>query len=175
MNPAKISRYLVLVTMTLLAFVAIVVMQSKFDGADQKAAVGIVQMTASKGGLTIPDVLSQKHPGQQPVWSAGTESACFQHVRVRASVASSPAAAPMAYDFVVDINGPSVHPGNPAGEEVLKALADPNAAPMMSGGVATPGSSAPSGATGGTGSGAPAATGAPGAPAATTTPSATAP
>jgi hypothetical protein len=136
MEPAKITRYLVLASLTLLAFVAIVVMQSKFDGADQKAAVGIVQMTTSKSGRTIPDVLQARHPGQQPMWSAATERAGFQHVRVRASVSPEPGSAPLASDFMVDINGPSVHPGNPAGEEVLRALSEP--APAESAPAAPP-------------------------------------
>jgi len=125
MNTAKITRYLVLVSMTLLAFVAIVVMQSKFEGADQRAAVGIVQTTPSKTGRTVMDVLSEKHPGKPAIWSSSTESSCFQHVRVRATVSPAPAAEPINYDFVVDINGPSIHPGNPAGEELLRALAEP--------------------------------------------------
>jgi hypothetical protein len=126
MEPAKITRYLVLTSMTLLAFVGIVVMQSKFDGADQRAAVGIVQTTPSRtGGRTIPDVLAAKHPGKPPIWSSTTESACFQHERVRATISPDPPAEPVNYDFVVDINGPSIHPGNPAGEDVLRALNEP--------------------------------------------------
>lgn len=140
MNPAKMTRYLVLLSMTLLAFVAIVVMQSKFDGADQNAAVGIVQTAPSKTGRTIQDVLSERHPGKPPLWSSSTESSCFQHVRVRASVLPEPAAQPVNYDFVVDINGPSIHPGNPAGEEVLRALNEP--APS----AAAPSSATPSAA-----------------------------
>ena len=141
MTPAKITKYMVLVTMTLAAFIAIVVMQSKFDGADQKAAVGIVQLTRAPNGRTILDALDARHPGKPPVWSVTTESACFQHERVRASVFPSPAEDPVNYDFVVDINGPSVHPGNPAGESLLKQLADlppaetPSAAPSA---AATP-------------------------------------
>lgn len=136
MTPAKITRYLVLASMTLLAFVAIVVMQSKFEGADQRAAIGIVQMTPSKSGRTIEDVLSARHPGKAPIWSSATESSCFQHVRVRATVSPDPPAEPVNYDFVVDINGPSIHPGNPGGEEVLRALHQP----------AEPGSAVPSAA-----------------------------
>jgi len=124
MTPAKITKYMVLVTMTLAAFIAIVVMQSKFDGADQKAAVGIVQLTRAPNGRTIVDALEVRHPGKAPVWSVTTESACFQHERVRASVFPSPAEAPVNYDFVVDINVPAVHPGNPAGESLLKQLSE---------------------------------------------------
>jgi hypothetical protein len=143
MNAAKVTRYLVLLSMTLLAFVAIVVMQSKFDGADQHAAVNIVQTAPSRSGRTVTDVLSEKHPGKPPIWSSGTESSCFQHVRVRASVSPAPAAEPVNYDFVVDINGPSIHPGNPAGEEVLRALDQPPpAAPTTS--AAAPATGAPS-------------------------------
>ena len=157
MNPAKMTRYLVLLSMTLLAFVAIVVMQSKFDGADQNAAVGIVQTAPSKTGRTIQDVLSERHPGKPPLWSSSTESSCFQHVRVRASILPEPAAQPVNYDFVVDINRPSIHPGNPAGEEVRRALNEP-APPSASGSAAPASSGAPSPAA----SSAPAA--APGAP-----------
>jgi hypothetical protein len=127
MAPAQITRYLVLASMTLLAFVVIVVMQSKFEGADQKAAIGIVQSTPSKAGRTVADVIAVKHPGKPAVWSSATESACFQHVRVRATVSPDPPAEPVNYDFVVDINGPSIHPGNPAGEDVLRAVSEPAA------------------------------------------------
>lgn len=129
MTPAKITRYMVLAAMTLLAFFVMVVMQSKFDGADQRAAIGIVQTTLSSNGHTVVDVLEARHPGKEPLWSAATESACFQHVRVRASVTPTPEASPIAYDFLVDINGPSIHPGNPAGEEALRALAEMPPAP----------------------------------------------
>lgn len=146
MNAAKITRYLVLLSMTLLAFVAIVVMQSKFDGADQNAAINVVQSAPSKTGRTIPDVLAERHPGKLPVWSAGTESSCFQHVRVRAAVTDQAAADPVLYDFVVDINGPSIHPGNPAGEEVLRALDLPAKAPSAPAAPSAQGAGAPSAA-----------------------------
>lgn len=131
MNPAKVSRTLVIASMTMLAIVGMWVMQSKFEGADQNAAVSLVQTYRPPGGRSIPEVLDVKHPGKTPVYSAATESACFQHVRVRASVADAQA----AYDFVVDINGPSIHPGNPSGEEVLSALVAP---PPTTSAVTTP-------------------------------------
>lgn len=122
MNTARITQYLVLTSMTLLAVVAIVVMQSKFEGADQRAAAGIVQTYRAQTGRTIVDVLSERHPGNEPVWSTATESSCAQHQRVRATVFSPGSGEPVNYDFMVDINGPSIHPGNPASEEVLSAL-----------------------------------------------------
>lgn len=130
MTPAKITQYMVLAAMTMAAFFAIVVMQSKFDGADQKAAVGIVQSTRAPNGHTIVDALDVRHPGKTATWSVATESACFQHERVRAAVSESPTSEPIAYDFVVDINGPSVHPGNAAGEALMKQLGEmPTATP----------------------------------------------
>ena len=124
MTPARITQYMVLAAMTMAAFFAIVVMQSKFDGADQKAALALVQSTRAPNGHTIIDALDVRHPGKTATWSVATESACFQHERVRAAVSDSPTAEPTAYDFVVDINGPSVHPGNPAGEELLKLMSE---------------------------------------------------
>ncbi|MBK8251700.1 MAG: hypothetical protein IPK82_03420 [Polyangiaceae bacterium] len=122
MKAAKLTQYLVLTSMTLLAVVVIWIMQSKFDGADRRAALGIVQATAAKNGHTLIDALDNKHPGITPVWSVQTESACFQHQRVRATVNASATAKPIEYDFVVDINGPSIHPGNPEGEAMIQLM-----------------------------------------------------
>ncbi|MEZ4300199.1 MAG: hypothetical protein R3B70_34955 [Polyangiaceae bacterium] len=124
MNTAKITRFLAALSMTMLAVVVIWVMQSKFDGADRRAALAIVQATPHKNGHTLVDALDVKHPGKAPIWSVETESACFQHQRVRASVTDSPTAPPVDYDFIVDINGPSIHPGNPNGEALLKAMGE---------------------------------------------------
>lgn len=169
MKPAQITRYMVLVTLTLAAFVAIVVMQSKFDGADQKAAVALVQATRAPNGRTIVDALEVRHPGKPPVWSVDTESACFQHERVRASVYPNPADAPINYDFVVDINGPSVHPGNPAGESILKQLSE-----LPPADSATPGTTAAPGATATPTAAATATPGTTATPSATATPATTA-
>jgi hypothetical protein len=129
MNAAKISRVLILGTTALVAAGSVIYIQTRFDEADRKAAVGVVQLYKSRGGRTIPEVLDVHHPGREPMWSAVTESSCFQHVRVRASYGAKGSEPANDYDFTVDINGPSIHPGNPAAEAVLTELdAPPSAA-----------------------------------------------
>ena len=125
MNPAKMLRIGVLVSLSILAVAVILFVQSKFDAADRRAAVGLVQQYHSKQGWTVPEAIEVLHPNKPPLWSASTESACFQHVRVRAYVSGADVKDAAAYDFVVDINGPSIHPGNPNGEKVLRLLDEP--------------------------------------------------
>ena len=125
MNLGKAARVIFLVGISVPTGLVMVYMQSKFDEADRKAALSVVHTHRSKEGWTVPDVLEEMHPGKPPIWSVATESTCFQHVRVRANVSGEGAAETTAYDFVVDINGPSIHPGNPAGERVVKRLDEP--------------------------------------------------
>jgi hypothetical protein len=146
----KVMRMLVLVSTSVVAGGMVLWVQSKFDAADQKAALEIVQQYHPKDGRSVPEALDALHPGQAPAWSTATESACFQHVRVRATFDGEP---PRNYDFVVDINGPSIHPGNADGQALLAALtaapdsvsavlpagsAPPPAAPARPGAAAAP-------------------------------------
>jgi hypothetical protein len=101
---------------TLLAIASMLWIQTKFDGADRNAAMRIVHDYKAKGGWTIPDILDAKHPGHTPVWSVQTESSCMQRERVSADVDG------VRYQFMVDINGPSIHPGNHESETVLQQL-----------------------------------------------------
>jgi hypothetical protein len=119
MDSGKLFRTTLAMSSALVAFAAILWLQSKFDSADQKAALGLVQEYRSKQNRSIPEVLDDKHPGHAPLWTVQTESACMQHERVRAAIDGA------HYDFVVDINGPSIHPGNPASEAVLRELDAP--------------------------------------------------
>jgi hypothetical protein len=101
---------------TLLALASMLWLQTKFDGADRKAAVGVVQSYRAKGGWTIPEILDAKHPGHPAVWSVQTDSSCMQRERVSADVDG------VRYEFMVDINGPSIHPGNRESETILLEL-----------------------------------------------------
>lgn len=125
MDLGKFARVMFLVGISVPTGLIMVYMQSKFDEADRKAALTIVHQHRSKQGWSVPEVLDDLHPGKSAVWSTATESTCYQHVRVRANVSGPTAAEAVAYDFVVDINGPSIHPGNPAGERVVKRLDEP--------------------------------------------------
>ena len=118
-DPGKMMRAGLVASTTMLALVIMWVLQSKFDGADRKAALGIVLDYHSKHGWTIPEVLAEQNPGKAPGWFVETESTCMQHERVHADVGGKD------YAFIVDINGPSIHPGNAAGEAVLRRLDEP--------------------------------------------------
>src|SRR5580700_10488672 len=141
MDSGNLTRAMLAASTSLLAVASIFYIQGKFDAADRTAALNIGQEYRSKAGWTIPEVLDEKQPGRAPEWSVTTESTCLQHERVWAVVGDT------TYAFVVDINGPSIHPGNAAGEGVLGHLDEPHpegpapSAPQSS--AAPPGSGAP--------------------------------
>jgi hypothetical protein len=138
MDPGKLMRSLLVGSATLLALVVMFWLQSKFDGADRNAALGVVHDYRSRTGWTVPEILDARHPGHPPVWRVETESSCRQHERVFAEVDG------VRYQFMVDINGPSIHPGNHESESVVKQLGDerPGWSPAASGSAAQAGSPA---------------------------------
>jgi len=100
-------------------------MQGRFEAADVRHARAIVQEYRSKAGVSIPDALSQQHPGKGIQWSSNVQSSCFQHIQIHASVNADPSKAPLVYVFIVDLNGPAIHPGNEAGKRLLERLDKP--------------------------------------------------
>ncbi len=122
MDPGKLMKTMLVASSTLLAIVSIFWIQSKFDGADRKAALGVVQTYRARGGWTIPEILDKQHPGHTAVWRVETHSSCLQHEKVTAEIDG------IRYQFMVDINGPSIHPGNRESEDVMKQLGQPKPA-----------------------------------------------
>jgi hypothetical protein len=143
MDPEKLMKSLLVGSATLLALVLMWVIQSKFEGADRRAALGLVHDYRAKGGWTIPEILDDKHAGHPAGWTVETQSSCLHHYeKVSASVDGE------TYLFMVDIDGPSIHPGNKPSEAVVEQLDQarpgwPPPAAAASGSAATVPSSAP--------------------------------
>ena len=119
------KRMILFVATSLLAAICVIWIQRRFEADDEHKALLLVQTYESPAKVTIPAVIAHRHPEKVVEWSTATESACFQHIRVHAVVHADPAAEPVVYAFIVDINGPSIHPGNEPGRELMAALDRP--------------------------------------------------
>ena len=117
-----------MVLTALAASASVVYLQHRFDAADVKSAVEIAKTYRAPTGRTLPGVLEGRHPGAPVEWRGTEESSCFQHIRVEAVVMPR-GEAPSDYAFSVDLNGPSIHPANPLGQEALAGLDQPDARP----------------------------------------------
>ncbi len=118
MDPGKLMRGLLAGSATLLAIVVMFWLQSKYETADRKAALGVVQEYRAHGGWTVPEVLDARHPGRPVHWTVEPAPACLHHYeRVSAEIDGE------RYQFMVDIdNGPSIHPGNKPSAAVVEQL-----------------------------------------------------
>jgi hypothetical protein len=118
----ELRRNVILVLTSALAAGSMLYLQARFNAGDERNALAVVQNYRAKSGRSLPEVIAADHPGAPPPeWSTSTESSCFQHERVRAQVPLGDGGV-VTYDFVVDINGPSIHPGNEEGRKALEGL-----------------------------------------------------
>jgi hypothetical protein len=115
-------RKILLVVTAAAAAATILWLQGRFEKGDARNALTLVREYRSRAGASIPDLVGRAHPGRAVEWSARVDSACFQHVRIEASVGEGAGAPGERYQFVVDINGPAIHPGNEAGKRLLEML-----------------------------------------------------
>lgn len=121
MNAKQLVRNGVLLVLSVSAAAVILYVQARFDTADRHAGLVLVHEYHSPKGRTLPEILAERHPGKTPTWSTTTESGCLQHIRVSAAV-DDPPGSTTVYEFLIDINGPSIHPGNPAGQQAIAEL-----------------------------------------------------
>lgn len=118
---SPLVRNVVMVLTSALAASTILYVQNRFNAADEHNALAVVQSYRAPSGRSLPEILGDGRPGAPPPeWSTATESSCMQHERVRAVVTTD--AGVVTYDFMVDINRPSIHPGNENGRRALEAL-----------------------------------------------------
>jgi hypothetical protein len=118
---STLFRNIGMVLTSALAASTILYVQNRFNAGDEKNALLVVQNYRAKSGKSLPEVIANESAGAPAAdWSTATESSCMQHERVRAEVATD--AGVVTYDFMVDINGPSIHPGNENGKRALEAL-----------------------------------------------------
>jgi len=129
-----------MVVTALAAAGSILWMQGRYEASDQKHALEIVKSYHPTGGTDIPSLLAVRHPNRPVTWSTAVENSCFQHIRVHAVVMDGPANEAVLYAFVVDINGPSIHPANEPGKELIVALHQP--LPALSSAATNPSASA---------------------------------
>jgi hypothetical protein len=100
---------------------AMLYMQARFDRSDQRAAIEVARSYRSSKGRSLSEAIAAEQlASAEPEWTARTESSCFGHERVRAEVSTPQGKA--SYEFLVDINGPSIHPGSESGHRILEQV-----------------------------------------------------
>jgi hypothetical protein len=122
-------RMFVLVLLALAAAASVIYLQHRFDEGDRKAALRIVEeYKAPTSKKSIPEIVRARHPNGSIVFSATTESSCFQHIRVTCIVQEQdPKGVVQSYEyrFLIDINTRHIAPGNQLSEGILAELDKP--------------------------------------------------
>jgi hypothetical protein len=103
--------------------VAVLWVQWRFDVARARTGREIVEAyRAPASGRGLSDVIRGMHPGCDVRWTARTESACLDQVRVTAEVVP-PSSSTGRYDFIVDVNTKQIAPGDDGARRAIEALA----------------------------------------------------
>jgi hypothetical protein len=123
-----------MVLTALAAAISVLYLQQRFDAGDVKSSLEIAKTYRAPGGRTLSDVIHARYPGAAIDWKGTEESSCFQHVRVDALVTPANGGPPVDYAFTIDVNGPSIHPGNALGQTAIEGLESPGAAEGDAGG-----------------------------------------
>jgi hypothetical protein len=119
--PRPLLRRILIIATSAAGAGAMLYMQGRFDRGDRESALALARNYRSPSGRSLPELIAAEHPGAEPQWTARTESSCFGHERVRADVTTAEGGH-TAYEFLIDINGPSIHPGSPSGERIVTEL-----------------------------------------------------
>ncbi|MEO7095671.1 MAG: hypothetical protein ABI175_20605, partial [Polyangiales bacterium] len=142
----KVLRTIGLVLLALGAAFSVLYLQHRFDVGDRKSALRVLdEYHAPTTKQSIPDVLKKKHPDASIMFSATTESSCFQRIRVFALVVETDengAVKRSDYQFLVDINMQHIGPGNPLGEQAIRWLDEPVSFSAAPSGSTSPSASA---------------------------------
>lgn len=101
-------------------------LERRFDNADIKKAIKLAKQTkANDDSPVLPQALARLHPdvaANDIVWRAEVADRCYGTVRVSASVPG--AAAPVIYQFDVDVLSGRIHPGNEAAMQIMEQIRD---------------------------------------------------
>lgn len=109
------------------AIITVRYVEQRFNTADVRNGVEIVQGYRAHNGRLLQDVLRARHDGLPRSalrWEGESISTCYQYVRVRAVVTERNGRT-VQYAFDVDINTVSIHPGNELGLAALRDLSSP--------------------------------------------------
>ncbi len=119
-------RILALLILISAAIASFLYLERRFDNADIKKAIELAkQAKANDDAPALPQALARLHPdvaANDIVWRAELADRCYGTVRVTASVPG--AAAPVIYQFDVNVLSGRLHPGNEAAMQIMEQIRD---------------------------------------------------